>query len=262
MLAQHLITRPVFDALFERRPFAAHNPVSQTMQRMLDALDDHGLDAETAKLDKFYDSVRMRASRIDDRRRTADSVIDELYENFFKNAFPKQAARLGIVYTPVEIVDFILRAADDVCREEFGHGLTDEGVHILDPFTGTGTFIVRLLQSGLIRPEDLARKYASELHANEIMLLAYYIAASTSRPPTTPSAAQQPDAEVPYDPFAGVILTDTFQITEDGDRADTELFPVNNDRIERPARRTDQGDRRQPAVLRRARTPPTTTTPT
>ncbi len=81
-----------------------------------------------------------------------------------------------MVYTPVEIVDFILRAADDVCRQEFGYGLTDEGVHILDPFTGTGTFIVRLLESGIIRPEDLARKYASELWANEIMLLAYYIA--------------------------------------------------------------------------------------
>ena len=82
----------------------------------------------------------------------------------------------GVLSTPVEIVDFILRAADDVCRQEFGYGLTDQGVHILDPFTGTGTFIVRLLESGIIRPEDLARKYTSELWANEIMLLAYYIA--------------------------------------------------------------------------------------
>ncbi|HMR13324.1 MAG TPA: DEAD/DEAH box helicase family protein, partial [Arachnia sp.] len=175
MLSQHLITKPVFDALFEHDSFAAHNPVSITMQSMVDALAGHGLDAETGKLAKFYDSVRRRASQI---RTPAgrQSVIKDLYEQFFDKAFPKQAKSLGVVYTPIEIVDFILRAADDVCRSEFGYGLTDEGVHVLDPFTGTGTFIVRLLESGIIRPEDLARKYASELWANEIMLLAYYIA--------------------------------------------------------------------------------------
>ena len=232
MLSQHLITKPVFDALFEHDSFAAHNPVSLTMQQMVGALAGHGLDAETAKLEKFYDSVRRRAESI---HTTAgrQTVIHDLYEQFFKKAFPKQSSSLGVVYTPVEIVDFILRAADEVCRQEFGYGLTDEGVHILDPFTGTGTFIVRLLESGIIRPEDLARKYAGELWANEIMLLAYYIACVNIE--TTYQAlaqAQQPDAEVPYTPFPGATLTDTFQITEDGDRADTSLIPVNNDRIE------------------------------
>ncbi len=175
MLSQHLITKPVFDALFEHDSFAAHNPVSITMQRMVDALAGHGLDAETAGLAAFYESVRRRAEGINTAA-GRQTVIHDLYEQFFKKAFPKQAASFGVVYTPVEIVDFILRAADDVCRKEFGYGLTDEGVHILDPFTGTGTFIVRLLESGIIRPEDLARKYAHELWANEIMLLAYYIA--------------------------------------------------------------------------------------
>jgi predicted helicase len=226
MLSQHLITKPVFEALFEHDSFAAHNPVSITMQRMVEALAGHGLDAETAKLDKFYDSVRKRAESI----RTAagrQTVIHELYENFFKKAFEKQASSLGVVYTPVEIVDFILRTADDVCRQEFGYGLTDEGVHVLDPFTGTGTFIVRLLESGIIRPEDLVRKYASELWANEIMLLAYYIACVNIE--TTYQAITRAGT---YTPFPGATLTDTFQITEDGDRADTSLIPINNDRIE------------------------------
>lgn len=176
MLSQHLITAPVFDALFSEHDFAAHNPVSQVMQRMVDALDDSNLDAETDSLEKFYASVRVRASEVTSAS-GKQQVIKELYERFFQKAFKRDADKLGIVYTPVEIVDFILRAADDVSKKHFGRGLTDESVHILDPFTGTGTFMVRLLQSGLIDPKDLARKYANELHATEIMLLAYYVAA-------------------------------------------------------------------------------------
>ncbi len=232
MLSQHLITRPVFDALFEHDSFAAHNPVSITMEQMVNALAGYGLDAETAKLESFYESVRKRAAQIQTPA-GRQTIVHELYEQFFKKAFPKQSSSLGVVYTPVEIVDFILRAADDVCRQEFGYGLTDEGVHILDPFTGTGTFIVQLLESGIIRPEDLARKYSSELWANEIMLLAYYIACVNIE--TTYQAisqAQNPESEVAYQPFAGATLTDTFQITEEGDKADTSLIPVNNDRIE------------------------------
>lgn len=160
-------------------------------------------------------------------------VIVELYDKFFTTAFKKTVDRLGIVYTPIEIVDFILRSADEVLREEFGKGLTDEGVHILDGFTGTGTFIVRLLQSGLITPHDLARKYATELHANEILLLAYYIAAVNIE--TTYAALTNGDSEsgTVYEPFTGLVLTDTFQSYEDGDRNDLDIFPANNERIER-----------------------------
>ncbi|WP_342373079.1 DEAD/DEAH box helicase family protein [Propioniciclava soli] len=233
MLSQHLITRPVFEALFAHDSFAAHNPVSITMQKMVDALAGHGLHAETAQLDKFYASVRRRAEGIQSAG-GRQQVVNDLYEQFFKKAFPKQSESLGVVYTPIEIVDFMLRAADDVCRQEFGYGLTDQDVHILDPFTGTGTFIVRLLQSGIIRPEDLARKYTSELWANEIMLLAYYIACVNIE--TTYQAiaiANEPEAaDHSYQPFPGATLTDTFQITEDGDRADTSLIPVNSERIE------------------------------
>lgn len=226
MLSQHLITRPVFEALFEHASFATSNPVSVAMQTMVDALAEQGLDAETATLDKFYDSVRRKAEGVETAA-GRQTVIHELYEQFFKKAFPNQAASLGVVYTPVEIVDYILRAADDVCRGQFGHGLTDEGIHVLDPFTGTGTFIVRFLESGIIRPEDLARKYASELWANEIMLLAYYIACVNIE--TTYQAITAADE---YRPFLGATLTDTFQITEAGERADTSLFPANSERIE------------------------------
>lgn len=225
MLSQHLITKPIFDALFEGYSFAAHNPVSQVMQAMVDVLSGEGLESETRELDAFYDSVRVRASGVNSAS-GKQTVITELYERFFKLAFAKQADALGIVYTPVEIVDFLLRAANDVLVSEFDQSLSDDGVHVLDGFTGTGTFIVRLLQSGIIKPEDLARKYATELHANEIMLLAYYIAAVNIE------ATYHGILGGEYEPFNGMVLTDTFQISEAGDQADTSLFPANNDRIE------------------------------
>ncbi|OZF50681.1 DEAD/DEAH box helicase [Rhodococcus sp. 14-2470-1a] len=231
MLSQHLITKPVFDALFEGHDFASHNPVSIVMQQMVDALNDANLESETAGLEKFYHSVRVRASEVNSAE-GKQQVIAELYERFFRVAFRKQSDQLGIVYTPTEIVDFILRAADHVSKETFGRGLTDEGVHVLDPFTGTGTFLTRLMQSGLILPEDLSRKYRDELHANEIMLLAYYIAAVNIE--TTYHALTTPDGETGvYEPFEGIVLTDTFQITEGGDSMDSIMFPQNNTRIKK-----------------------------
>ncbi|GAA2146440.1 DEAD/DEAH box helicase [Nocardioides koreensis] len=232
MLAQHLITRPIFEALFAGYDFAEHNPVAQTMELMLASLDEHSLEAEQQSLDRFYASVRRRVEGVRDAE-GKQKVIVELYDNFFATAFKKTVDRLGIVYTPIEIVDFILRSADEVLRAEFGQGLTDEGVHILDGFTGTGTFIVRLLQSGLIEPHDLARKYANELHANEMLLLAYYIAAVNIE--STYAALANGDGSAPgtYEPFPGLVLTDTFQSYEDGDRDDLDIFPANNERIER-----------------------------
>jgi predicted helicase len=224
MLAQHLITRPVFDALFEDYSFAEHNPVSQVMQAMLAALDENQIDRESETLQKFYASVRLRASGIDNAE-GRQRIITELYEKFFKVAFPRVAESLGIVYTPVEIVDFIIRSVERVLKDQFGASISDPGVHVLDPFTGTGTFIVRLLQSGLVSPHDLARKYASELHANEILLLAYYIAAINIE------AAYHGLAGGEYMPFSGIVLTDTFQMTEAGDPMDEIIFPDNNERV-------------------------------
>lgn len=236
MLSQHLITAPVFDALFAEHDFASHNPVSRVMQRMVDALDDSELGAETQKLEKFYRSVRVRAAAVTSAA-GKQAVIKDLYERFFRKAFRKQSEALGIVYTPVEIVDFILRAADEVAKKHFGKGLSDDGVHILDPFTGTGTFMVRLLQSGLIKPENLARKYAGELHATEIMLLAYYVAAvniETTFHALEAERAVRDEADAPeYEPFGGIALADTFQVYEEDDELDLKVFTNNNERIER-----------------------------
>ncbi len=232
MLAQHLITRPVFQALFGGYDFAATNPVARSMEKMLAVLDEHALDTENASLEKFYESVRKRIEGVDNSE-GRQRIIVELYDNFFSKAFKRTADKLGIVYTPVEIVDFILNSADQVLRSEFGQGLTDEGVHILDGFTGTGTFMVRLLQSGLIKPEDLARKYANELHANEILLLAYYIATVNIETTYQDLKREHLGVETPYEPFPGLILTDTFQSWEADDKLDLDVFPENNERLEK-----------------------------
>ena len=171
MMAQHVLTRPVFEALFEGYDFAATNPVAQALDALRRDFGEFGLENEVRDLERFYESVRMRARGLDNSG-ARQRVLMELYEKFFATALRKDTERLGIVYTPVEIVDFILNSADHVLREEFGRSLSDEDVHVLDPFTGTGIFLVRLLQSALIAGPDLDRKYRRELHANEIVLLA------------------------------------------------------------------------------------------
>ena len=227
MLSQHLITRPVFDALFADYKFAELNPVSQAMQATIESLQQRGLEKETEGLEGFYRDVRIRAEGVT----TAEGrqqIIAELYERFLKLALPQTAAKLGIVYTPPQVVDYIIRSVSDALQTEFGASLSDEGVHIIEPFVGTGTFITRLLQSGLIEDASLPRKYASELHANDIMLLAYYIAAINIEATYHDRAGADE-----YKPFGGIVLTDTFQSYEPDDPMDAALFPGNNDRIER-----------------------------
>ena len=225
MLSQHLITKPVFDAIFSDQQFTEQNPISRVMQRMVDELEGYGLEAETTELREFYDSVRRRVEGIDNAE-AKQKVVVELYERFFKVAYPKVSESHGMIYTPVEIVDFIIRSVQTLLRREFNASLSDEGVHVLDPSTGTGTFITRLIQSGFMDKDDLLRKYASNLHANEIMLLAYYIAAVN---------IEMAYAEImgEYQPFEGIVLTDTFQASEATDQRDTTFFPRNNARIER-----------------------------
>ncbi len=216
MLAQHLITKPVFDALFEDYSFAQHNPMSQAMQAVLDILQEHNLNKEADTLQSFYDSVKMRAEGIENAT-GKQKIVVELYDKFFRNAFPKMTERLGIVYTPVEVVDFIIHSVNHILKTEFGQTLGSEGVHILDPFTGTGTFITRLLQSGLITPEQMPYKYQNEIHANEIVLLAYYIAAINIE------AVYHSIVGGSYQPFEGICLTDTFQLYEKEDLVDALL---------------------------------------
>lgn len=230
MLAQHIITKPVFEALFEGYSFVKNNAVSVAMQSMLDLLEGQTLEKESETLQKFYDSVRKRAEGIDNAE-GKQRIIIELYDKFFKTAFPKMVERLGIVYTPVEIVDFILHSVNDVLKAEFGRSLSDENIHILDPFTGTGTFITRLLQSGLIDKQDLERKYTQELHANEIVLLAYYIAAVNIENAYHDRLGESRD----YQSFEGIVLTDTFQLgeTDESEKLFSEMFPQNSARVVR-----------------------------
>ena len=228
MMAQHILTRPVFDALFEHYNFAAGNPVAQALDALRRDFGEFGLENETRDLERFYESVRMRARGLDNSK-ARQRVLMELYEKFFVTALKKDADRLGIVYTPIEIVDFILNSADHVLRREFGRSLSDEGVHVLDPFTGSGIFLVRLLQSALIGDSDLARKYHEEFHANEIVLLAYYIAAIHIEE----AFHGRRGPESAYEPFEGIVLTDTFNLHTDRTGFPKNWLPVNSARAER-----------------------------
>ena len=230
MMAQHILTRPVFEALFENYDFASGNPVAIALDKLHNDFAEFGLADETRDLEKFYESVRMRASGIDNSE-GRQRVLLELYEKFFATALKKDAERLGIVYTPVEVVDFILQSANEVLQDEFGKSLSDKGVHILDPFTGAGIFLARLLQSNLIQPSDLERKYRVELHANEIVLLAYYIAAVNIEE----AFRGQRGEDSGYEPFNGIVLTDTFNLNKEEDPTlfPKEWLPDNNERAER-----------------------------
>ena len=233
MLAQHFIAKPVFDALFENYSFVESNPVSKSMKNLLDLMQDDAFDKEQQDvMERFYKSVKERCEGIDNAA-GKQKVIVELYDKFFKKALAKTVEKLGIVYTPVEVVDFINRSVADVLRKEFNRSISDENIHIIDPFTGTGTFITRLLQSGLIKPQDIERKYKHELHANEIVLLAYYIASINIENAFHDVAKQ---ANGSYTPFDGICLTDTFQMYEDKDN-DVErlkfadVFEQNSQRV-------------------------------
>lgn len=227
MLAQHIITLPVFEALFAGAGFAESNPVSIAMEEMLSVLRQHTLETESEKreLRDLYASVRMRAEgiRTDAGRQ---SVIKDLYESFFKEAFKATSEKMGIVYTPNQVVDYILHATDRLLYKEFGQHLCDKDVHILDAFTGTGTFIVNLINDKELMPDDkLPYKYRNEIHCNEIMLLAYYIASINIEHAFHSRIGGE------YESFPGAVLTDTFQMYEENDPLDVEMFVDNSERI-------------------------------
>ncbi len=228
MMAQHILTRPVFEALFEGYDFAAKNPVAKALDQLRGDFGEFGLENETRDLERFYESVRFRAMGLDNSA-ARQRLLMELYEKFFATAMKKEADRLGIVYTPVEIVDFILHSADHVLRKEFDRTLSDAGVHVLDPFTGTGIFLVRLLQSSLIRDEDLLRKFREELHANELVLLAYYIAAIHIEE----AYHGRIGLDREYEPFSGIVLTDTFNLHTERTGFPMDWLPQNSERAKR-----------------------------
>ena len=231
IVAQHMITEPVFQTLFPHHDFAKSNPVANSLNQFVGFIRQHGLEAELESLDPFYASIRLRAEGLDNAE-ARRKVLEELYENFFKNALPKEARRLGVVYTPHEIVDFILNSTDYLLRKEFGKSFSDEGVHILDPFAGMGTFVWRLLANpDLIRDEDLERKFWEELHANEILPLAYYMA-SINVEETFRERIEARDKEDPgYLAFEGMVWRDTFNaLTKATGQQSSMQFMQENDK--------------------------------
>lgn len=233
MLAQHLITKPLFDAMFPDQTFTEMNPVSRAMQAILDKLASSSqFDTERAPLEGFYATMTERIRAIDSLS-GKQQIMVTLYDKFFSKAFPSLRDRLGIVFTPVEVVDYILRSANDALELHFGKRLADEGVAIIEPFLGTGTFVTRLLQSGLIPPAALERKYTREIFANEIVLLSYYIA-SINIEQVYREVRREAGYADEYVEFPGISLTDTFQLHEnDGQIAGLGDFAANAERARR-----------------------------
>lgn len=231
MLAQHILTAPLFDAMFPDHSFSKQNPVSRAMNTILEMLTDHSMiENERKDLDAFY---RAMVERIEAVHTLAgkQEIMRTLYDRFFSQAFPRMSERLGIVFTPVEVVDFIIRSADDAMRTAFGQSLGDPGVAIIEPFAGTGTFVARLLQLGVIPPKALEHKYKNEIFANEFVLLSYYIASINIEQVYHQVRAEQ-GVDEGYVEFPGMTLTDTFQLHE-GDGTITEDFEglaANNER--------------------------------
>ncbi len=223
MLAQHIITKPVFDSLFEGYEFSKENTISKAINSIIQKIYNQNSNlVSNSTLVSFYESVKRRSKDIVTSRGRS-TLINELYERFFKNAFPLTTSKLGIVYTPIEIVDFINHTVNEILKDEFNLNMSDKNVHILDPFTGTGTFIARILQSNLIEKNKLEYKYKNELHANEIVLLAYYIAGINIE--STYQDIMKPNS---YEKFNGAVLTDTFHLYEQDRDLIANLLPDNS----------------------------------
>ena len=214
MLAQHMLTAPLFEAMFPDHSFSKQNPVSRAMNTIVEMLASHSMfENESTSLDAFYQAMIERIEAVHTLAGKQD-IMRTLYDRFFSQAFPSMSERLGIVFTPVEVVDFIIRSADDAMRTAFKQTLADPGVAIIEPFAGTGTFVARLLQLGVIPPEALERKYLQEIFANEVVLLSYYIASINIEQVYHQVRAEQ-GMDEGYVEFPGMTLTDTFQLHED-----------------------------------------------
>lgn len=206
MITSHIITKPIFDAIFGDN---IKNPISKALDKMVQKLSTLGLQGETKDLKSLYESVKTEALRAKSHK-SQQELIKNLYNTFFKEAFKKQSEKLGIVYTPIEVVDFILRATNGILKKHFNTDFNDKNITIFDPFTGTGSFIARLLskENGLISDEALKEKFLNHLFAFDIVLLAYYIALINIT-----QAAQNRDSSLKN--FKNIALTDSLDIYEE-----------------------------------------------
>lgn len=201
VISQHVILSRVFDELFSGE-FTSHNPISIELDKMAIKF---GLKEELEELEDFYEEVKKEVAEINTGE-ARQNFIKTIYGNFFTSTIKKETEKLGVVYTPVEVIDFIIKSVEEVLHEYFDVGFNDRSVKVLDPFTGTGTFLTRILESGLIT-NNLYEKYKHDLYANEVILLAYYIA--TVNIETTYSNIQKSGK---YVPFEGISYTDTLRL--------------------------------------------------
>ncbi|GAA8261684.1 hypothetical protein HpNP108_11750 [Helicobacter pylori] len=206
MITSHIITKPIFDALFGDN---IKNPIAKALDKMVLKLSDLGLEGETKDLKNLYESVKTEALHAKSQK-SQQELIKNLYNTFFKVAFKKQSEKLGIVYTPIEVVDFILRATNGILKKHFNTDFNDQNITIFDPFTGTGSFIARLLskENALISDEALKEKFLNHLFAFDIVLLSYYIALINIT-----QAAQNRDSSLKF--FKNIALTDSLDIYEE-----------------------------------------------
>ncbi|WQT60049.1 DEAD/DEAH box helicase [Helicobacter pylori] len=215
MITSHVITKPIFDAIFGDN---IQNPIAKALDKMVLKLSDLGLEGETKDLKNLYESVKTEAAHAKSQK-SQQELIKNLYNTFFKEAFKKQSEKLGIVYTPIEVVDFILRATNGILKKHFNTDFNDQNITIFDPFTGTGSFIARLLskENALISDEALKEKFQKNLFAFDIVLLSYYIALINIT-----QAAQNRDSSLKN--FKNIALTDSLDIYEE--KNDKGVFPL------------------------------------
>jgi predicted helicase len=228
MLIQHLLTERLFRKVFNNADFVRRNAIAAEIEKVIDALASQSFSRAEflKKLDRFYGAIEATAATIEDYAEK-QGFINTVYEKFFQGFSVKVADTHGIVYTPQPIVDFMVRSVEQILQREFGRSLSDEGVHILDPFTGTGNFIVRTMRE--IKKSALPGKFAGELHCNEVMLLPYYIASQNIEHAFYELTGQ-------YQPFEGLCLVDTFQLAEGAHQTMSFLTAANNERVERQKR--------------------------
>ena len=223
MLIQHLLTERIFRTVFNNPDFTNRNVIAREIETVITALTSRSFSRDDflQGLDRFYIAIERAAETISDFSQK-QHFLNTVYEQFFQGFSIEVADTHGIVYTPQPIVDFMVKSVEHILKTEFNRSLSDAGVHIIDPFVGTGNFIVRMMRE--IRKTALEDKYTTELHCNEVMLLPYYIASMNIEHEFYEAAGY-------YQPFEGLCLVDTFELVEDH-RLD--LFTAENTaRVER-----------------------------
>jgi predicted helicase len=224
MLVQHLLTERIFRKVFHNSDFTDRNIIAHEIERVIHSLTSRKFSKEEflKPLDRFYVALERRAETLYDYSQQ-QTFLNTVYEKFFQGFAVKQADTHGIVYTPQPIVDFMVRSVEEILKKEFGKSLSDEGVHIIDPFVGTGNFISRIMRE--IKKTSLPQKYANELHCNEVMLLPYYVASMNIEHEYYERTGE-------YKPFEGICLVDTFELAEDK-QLSLMFTQENTERVER-----------------------------